>query len=48
MFSKRPSLEEFVKMFVKGNTGAATLIMDAWFDDIYLAPTTNPGRVVIT
>ena len=37
-----------VQMFVKGNTGAATLIMDAWFDDIYLAPTTNPGRVVIT
>ena len=37
-----------VLMFVKGNSGTATLIMDAWFDDIYLAPTTNPGRVVIT
>ena len=23
-------------------------ISDAWFDDIYLAPTTNPGRVIIT
>lgn len=23
-------------------------ISDAWFDDIYLAPTTNPGRVPIT
>jgi hypothetical protein len=33
---------------VDGNTGAATLIMDAWFDDIYLAPTTNPGRIAIT
>lgn len=34
---------------VDGLTGApATLIMDAWFDDIYLAPTTNPGRVAIT
>lgn len=33
---------------VYGHQGAATLIMDAWFDDIYLAKTTNPGRVVIT
>lgn len=23
-------------------------VSEAWFDDIYLAPTTNPGRVVIT
>lgn len=27
---------------VIGNTGAATLIMDAWFDDIRLTPTVNP------
>ena len=33
---------------VYGHQGAATLIMDAWFDDIYLAPTTNPGRIAIT
>lgn len=33
---------------VLGNSGAATLIMNAWFDDIYLAPTTNPGRIPIT
>jgi len=33
---------------VIGNDGSATLIMDAWFDDIYLAPTTNPGRIAIT
>ena len=37
-----------IQMRVYGHQGAATLIMDAWFDDIYLAPTTNPGRVVIT
>lgn len=37
-----------VLFFVRGTTGTGTLIMDAWFDDIYLAPTTNPGRVVIT
>lgn len=23
-------------------------VSDAWFDDIYLAPTTNPGRIAIT
>ena len=33
---------------IYGHQGTGTLIMDAWFDDIYLAPTTNPGRVVIT
>ena len=37
-----------VLLFISGTTGTATLIMDAWFDDIYLAPTTNPGRVAIT
>jgi len=37
-----------ILLFVRGTTGAATLIMDAWFDDIYLAPTTNPGRIAIT
>jgi hypothetical protein len=36
------------RLVLRGNDGAATLIMDAWFDDIYLAKTTNPGRVVIT
>lgn len=36
------------RLSVNGSDGAGTLIMDAWFDDIYLAPTTNPGRVVIT
>jgi len=36
------------RLVLRGNDGAATLIMDAWFDDIYLAPTTNPGRVAIT
>lgn len=36
------------RLVLRGNDGAGTLIMDAWFDDIYLAPTTNPGRVVIT
>lgn len=35
-------------MIVDGNAGTGTLIMDAWFDDIYLAPTTNPGRIQIT
>lgn len=29
------------------NAASAT-VGPAWFDDIYLAPTTNPGRVVIT
>ena len=28
--------------------GVAGQASTAWFDDIYLAPTTNPGRVVIT
>lgn len=37
-----------ILFFVRGTTGTGTLIMDAWFDDIYLAPTTNPGRVAIT
>lgn len=36
-----------ILLFVRGTTGAATLIMDAWFDDIYLAPTTDPGRIAI-
>lgn len=38
----------FPYLTIAGNDGAATLIMDAWFDDLYLAPTTNPGRVLIT
>ena len=34
-------------MIVNGNDGAATLIMDAWFDDIVLVPTTTPTRTLI-
>lgn len=30
---------------VRGNTGTATLIMDAWFDDIILKPTTATTRL---
>lgn len=33
-----------VKLNVTGNDGAATLVMDAWFDDITLTPTTNTTR----
>jgi len=32
---------------VTGNDGTATLIMDAWFDDIVLVPTTTPTRTLI-
>lgn len=31
---------------VRGNTGTATLVMDAWFDDIALTQTTSPSRTV--
>ena len=34
--------------WVSGNTGAATLIMDAWFDDITLTPTTATTRTAAT
>jgi hypothetical protein len=33
-----------LKISVEGNNGAATLLMDAWFDDIVLLPTTNIMR----
>lgn len=33
-----------VRALVTGNDGTATLIMDAWFDDIQLRPTTTPTR----
>lgn len=33
------------KLLVYGHSGTATLIMDAWFDDITLTPTTNEARV---
>jgi mRNA-degrading endonuclease toxin of MazEF toxin-antitoxin module len=32
---------------VTGNDGAATLIMDAWFDEIYLTPTTPVTRQLV-
>lgn len=32
---------------VVGSNGAATLIMDAWFDDITLTPTTNTTRTAV-
>jgi hypothetical protein len=35
------------KLIVKGNNGANTLIMDAWFDDIVFAPTTPTSRVAL-
>jgi hypothetical protein len=38
----------YPRLRIEGSTGTATLIMDAWFDDIYLAKTTNPGRIQIT
>jgi len=31
-----------------GNNGAGTLIMDAWFDDIILKPTTPETRTIVT
>jgi hypothetical protein len=34
--------------WVSGNTGTGTLIMDAWFDDITLTPTTDTTRTVNT
>ena len=34
-------------MYITGNDGAATLIMDAWFDDIVLVPTITPTRTLI-
>jgi len=33
---------------IYGHTGAATLIMDAWFDDIVLTPTTPTVRTLVT
>lgn len=36
------------RMYVQGTSGAATLIMDAWFDGISVKKTTNPGRILIT
>lgn len=38
----------YPRLRIEGSTGTGTLIMDAWFDDIYLAKTTNPGRIQIT
>ncbi|HJP81449.1 MAG TPA: LamG domain-containing protein [Candidatus Saccharimonadales bacterium] len=35
------------KLIVKGNNGANTLIMDAWFDDITLTQTNPPSRQLI-
>jgi hypothetical protein len=36
------------KISINGNDGAATLIMDAWFDDITLTPTTATTRTALT
>lgn len=38
----------FIEMRIIGNDGTATLIMDAWFDDIQLRPTTAVTRGVVT
>jgi hypothetical protein len=35
-----------IRPTIYGHTGAATLIMDAWFDDIVLKPTTPAQRLV--
>lgn len=35
------------KLSIVGNDGAGTLIMDAWFDDIVLVPTTNTTRNLV-
>lgn len=37
-----------VEMFVTGNDGTATLIMDAWFDNIKLDLTSGTTRTVVT
>lgn len=36
-----------IKLAVTGNDGANTLILDAWFDNIYLQQTTVPTRGVV-
>jgi hypothetical protein len=36
------------KLFVEGNTGTATLIMDAWFDDITLIKVPANARTVVS
>jgi hypothetical protein len=36
------------KLFVEGNTGTATLIMDAWFDDITLTKVPANARTVVS
>lgn len=37
-----------VELRIYGHTGLATLIMDAWFDDISVTPTTNTVRSLAT
>ena len=44
-----PSTASFLQILPRiiGSNGAATLIMDAWFDDIQLYPTTNTTRTAV-
>lgn len=41
-----PAGAQYVRLLFEQTTTGS--ICQAWFDDIYLAPTTNPGRVLIT